>query len=453
MRAGFFRRIFCACYRVARAVRVGMAESRAALNCCVRNGIGLIGSKRLTRCLRTLASEKRMRKMGWLVSLFLLAGSANAVAEAPAPTIEQLQMQRQAFAQDNTVDLRQLSQDTQVAIRDSAALDRAGKDAEAIDRLQSLGKYAPLSQFPSFDVQTLCETIYTKLSRASDASGCRERAAAMADILRNRSGTGASPDDPVRVITINEIAEWARSQAARISDVRAYPFHDSNLQAITYTGPGTDGKTAIAYFQLTPRLDASIKKSTSDVFAPLPVSPADGKYQIALTRAHEERIKFLNDASFNYLALIKLCDDSLREAMKLAQQGDFNGALLKLSEVERMRPIEQIPIFSFISTYSFLLGKSGNVDKQSNVRLYLFGITQDIAHSGNGLTPESAVHVIATSEEYAWLGAKKLRVTKQHLITQGERRYDAIDSVDATGGMHTYYFDVSQLYAREAPAS
>lgn len=401
-----------------------------------------------------------MRKTGWraslflslLLSLFLIALSGTVFAEAPAAVVQQLQKQRQAFAQDNQIDLQRLSQEIGATVRDTAAFDQAGNDAEAIARLQTLSKYAPLPQFPSLDVQVLCERIYTKLSQANDAAGCHERAMAMADILQHQSGSGASPDDPVRVITINEIAEWARSQAAKISEVHPYTYHDANLQAITYAGPSTAGKPTVAYFQFAPRLVTAISNKTSDVFAPLPVSPGDGRYQTALTQAHEQRVNFLNDVSFNYLELIRLCDNIDREAMRLAQQGDFQGALSKFSDVEKIRPIQQIPIFGFISTYSFLLGKAGHADAQSAARLYLFGISQDIAHSGDGLAPESAIHVIAISEEYAWASAKKLRVTKQSLITRGDHRYDAIDMADEGGATHTYYFEVSQLYARESAA-
>jgi tetratricopeptide (TPR) repeat protein len=391
-----------------------------------------------------------MRKTGWWVGLCLMAVSASTFAQASISIVDQLQTQRQAFAQDNNVDLQQLSHDIQVAVHDANALDQAGKDTDALARLQTLNKYAPLTQFPSVDVQILCANIYSKLSQASDAAACHDRAVAMADILHRQSGSGSTPDDPVHVITIEEIGEWTRSQSATISNVRGYPHNGMTLQAITYASPATGGNATIAYFQFAPRLNTSISNTVHDVFAPLPVSAKDGAYQTALTQAHDARAKFMNDLSFNYLELIQLCNTTQRDAMQLAQQGDYKGALAKLHEVDRIRPIQDIPIFAVISNYSFLLGKSGDVDGQANARLFLFGITQDIAHSGDGVSKESAVHVIATSEEYSWLAAKKLRMTKQALIQDGDRRYDQIDAVDANGATHSYYFEVSQVFARES---
>lgn len=391
-----------------------------------------------------------MRNSGWLVGLFFIAVSVNGLAATPTSTIEQLESTRQVLAQDSHIDLRLLSTDIQAAVRDSNALDQTGNDDNAIARLKVLDKYAPLAAFPSFDVQVQCDRLYTKLSLPSDAAACRDRATAMEEILQKRSGSGATFDDPVRVITINEIAEWARSQAAKISDVRTYPYHGEELQAIVYTSPSTAGKSVIAYFQYTPRLRAALNNASSDVFTPLPVSASDGKYQTALTQAREERVKFLNDLSFNYPELIQLCNDKIREALQLAQQGDFNGALSKLREVERVRPIQNIPIYGFIESYSFLLGKSGNLDAQQTARLYLFGIAQDIAHSGDGLTPGSAVHVVAISEESAWLRAKKKRLSRQSSISKGDHRFDVIDAIGEDGNTQTYYFEASQVFARES---
>ncbi|WGS53101.1 DUF4919 domain-containing protein [Paraburkholderia sp. D15] len=334
-------------------------------------------------------------------------------------------------------------------VRDANAADQAGNEADALAHLQTLQKYAPLTQFPSFDVQLLCKRIYKKLSKPDDASGCDERAAAMANILQKQSGSGATPDDPVRVITVAELTDWVDSQSGHLSGARGYPYHGEDLQAVTYTSTATAGQAVVVYFRLTPRFVASLNKTAHDIFAPLPVSPKDGQYQTALTHAHEERVKFLNDQSFNYPELIQLCNESNRDAMALAQRGDFNAALSKLREIERVRPLQQIPIFSVISNYSFLLGKTGNVEAQIDARLFLFGITQDIAHSGDGSTPESAIHIVATSEEFSWLAAKQMRFTRQRLVQKGDQRYDIIDATDQDGNAHSYYFNVSQLFIRE----
>ncbi len=330
------------------------------------------------------------------------------------------------------------------------ALDQAGNDAEAINKLLSLQKYAPLEQLPDHDVQMLCARFYTKLGNTHEAEGCRERAAAMTEILQKRSGSGTTVDDPVRVVTIGEIGEWVRLQSATITDVQGLSYHGANLQKVTYSSPAIEGKP-VAYFLINPRVLASVNRARPGVFDPQPVSASDGKYFVALKQAHEQRTRFLADRSFNYPELIQLCRESMKQAAQLAQQGDINGALSRMKDVEKIRPIREIPIFNFISVYSALLGKAGDVEAQADMRIYLFGIAQDIAHSGDGLSPDSAVHVVAIEEEYAWVADKKLRVTKQGLIRQGDLRYDALETTDANGKAQTFYFEVSQVFERGSP--
>ncbi|PCE25442.1 hypothetical protein BWP39_13015 [Paraburkholderia acidicola] len=393
-----------------------------------------------------------MRRTRWLICLISAAFSGHLFAQTSTSVVEQLQLQRQKFSQDEKVDLQQLSHDIQAAVKDSDALDRAGKDTEAINRLSDLEKYAPLGQFPDYNVQALCSNIYGKLNKQDQSRDCRERAHAMAEILEKRSGSGTTPDDPVRVIRIDEITQWINLRSAMPTDVKGIRYHDTELQKVTYSIRAADGQPAVSYFLINPRVFASTNRTGSSAFDPLPVKASDGKYFVALQQAHEQRVKFLSDRSFNYLELMQLCRDSEKQAIQLAQQGDINGALSKIREVEKIRPIREIPLFSLISNYSMLLGKAGDVDAQADMRLYLFGITQDIARSGDGLSPETAIHVIATDEEYSWLHAKKLRLTRQTLMPQGTSQYDALDTVDASGKTQTFYFDVGQIVDRGNPA-
>ncbi|AOJ41974.1 hypothetical protein WJ23_29125 [Burkholderia lata] len=79
------------------------------------------------------------------------------------------------------------------------------------------------------------------------------------------------------------------------------------------------------------------------------------------------------------------------------------------------------------------------------------GMTPDIARSGDGLTPETAVHVVAVNEAYSWLAVKQLRVTGQTLIRKGDRRYDEMAATDASGQSRHDYFDVTPFFERYLP--
>ncbi|WP_246794017.1 DUF4919 domain-containing protein [Burkholderia perseverans] len=398
-----------------------------------------------------------MRKTKWLACLLLFLSAGNQQAWAVAPpdinpaTIDALQAQRQHFGDGAQVDPQQLARDVQAAIADAVALDRVGNAAGAIGRLEQLKKYAPLDQFPDIDVQTLCGGLYQKLLKIDLGNACHDRAQALAEILKNRSGGGTTPDDPVRVVMVREIGEWVRLRRGTVKAVEAQQSRGNELQKVSYSTPGADGTTS-AYFLVDPRVMAATMRQRS-TFDPLPIDAgADNPYAKALRQAHEQRLQFLADRSFDYPVLMQLCHDTEAQAMKLAQQGDFDGALATMQAIEKIRPIRQIPNFNVISVYSYLLGKTGHLSEQAEMRLFLFGITQDIAHSGDGLSTATAIHVVSDDEEYTWLASRHLRLTKQALLENGASRYDELSTVDANGhAQPPYYFEVSQAYVRQSP--
>jgi hypothetical protein len=244
--------------------------------------------------------------------------------------------------------------------------------------------------------------------------------------------------------------EWMRLQLAKASSVQAYAFNGVELQKVTYSDPLTKGQSAVVYFAPDPRVAAQMRSQTPpDIFAPLPIASMQPLQQQAIEQAHDKRMQFLADKSFNYPALLQLSKTSLKQATLLESQGDYAGALAELKNIQRLRPIEDTPLVDVIGTYSALLGKTGNADAQAKMRLYLFGILQDIAHSGDGLSQQTAIHVIAVAEEYSWLRQKGLHMDKQSLINAGSSVYDALQTSDAQGHSKTYYFDVTGFYQRE----
>jgi len=261
---------------------------------------------------------------------------------------------------EGKIDIPQMSQDILRTVNESEAMDHNGNGRDATTHLLTLEHYAPLSKISSFDVQMLCSSLYAKLSDSGDVDGCKQRASAMMEILHKDSGTGAQPGDPVHLIMTSDMIEWVRSQPAKATGVQPYAYDGKELQQVTYIGPTTGGQPAAVYFALDPRVAA---------------------------QAREKRAQFLADKSFNYPSLLQLAKTSLRQAQQLEQQGDYAGALTQLKSIERLHPIEDTPLVDLIGTYSALLGKTGDSHAQSKMGLCLFGILQDMAHNGDGLSP------------------------------------------------------------------
>ncbi len=253
----------------------------------------------------------------------------------------------------------------------------------------------------------------------------------------------------MRVIMTSDMVEWGRSQLGNAVAAQPYRYNGIELQEVTFTGLMGGSKPTTAFFAIDPRVAAVRNRTVTDIFAPLPLANMPPLQLQAFNDAQAKRIQFLADKSFNYSALINLCRSSLKEAKLLESQGDNAGAMAALRNVGQIRPIDDTPLVDLIATYSALLGKVGDAAGQSKERLYLFGILQSIAHSGDGLSAQTAIHVIAVAEEYTWLGQKKLHLQKQSLINANGRQYDAMQAADAQGNSLTYYFDVSDFIARE----
>lgn len=168
----------------------------------------------------------------------------------------------------------------------------------------------------------------------------------------------------------------------------------------------------------------------------------------SIDQAREKRNRFLNDNTFPYLALIGKIREAMKAAMYLDSQKKPAEALAKLKEIEAVRPIEEIPMTELLALYSLLNGKLGNTEKQREVRTLLFGINQTIAHSGDGLSPETAVEVIAVSEEYAWLRDKGRTMSNQRVQDTPSGKFDVLTTKDMNGNERDYYFNITRMYPK-----
>jgi hypothetical protein len=390
----------------------------------------------------------RQRIWVWLLVLLstLSAGvhSANAADEALVATFL---AKRQALVGDAKVDLPEMSKAIRSAVAEGERLEREAKYQLALDRLADLQRYSPMLDIPSFDVHMLASWLYMKTGNTTMASAHRARADAMREVISNRIGTGQSPETPVHVVMASEVAEWARMQLARISDVKSQVHMGRELTAVTHSGPATGNKPTTAYFEFDARVQAQTNSRVS-LFSPIPIDQMKPEHRLLFEQAKAKREAFLNDSQMPYLELVGRIRDAMAKVAQLDTQGKTEEAMSALKEIEAIRPIENIPFPGLIGVYSALNGKLGNSKKQSELRGLLFGINQAIAHSGDALTPQTAVHVIATEEEYSWLADKRLTMKLQKLVDMPFGKFDVLTTRNAAGEERDYYFNITRMFAK-----
>ena len=388
-----------------------------------------------------------------LAIVFALSLSQAGFAQsAPAPDeqlISAFVSTREALAADSKVDINEMSKVIRGAISEAESLERRGDYRAALERLKALEQYRPLLELPSYDVQMLAAWLNSKLGDSSSAGAHQRRAEAMRELLSHRLGTGETPDDPKRVLMVNDMTEWVRMQLARVNDVKSYPYQGRELMEVTYTGPETGNKPKIAYFELDRRVRAA-RGQRNRLFDPIPIAEMRPEDRSKLELARQKRQKFLEDDSFPYLELIGKIGELTKSAYALDARGQSAEALAKLKEVEAIRPIEDIPMTELVALYSLLNGKTGNNQKQRELRALLFGINQAIAHSGDALTPERAIEVIAVEEEYTWLRDKALTRVKQRIQEGPRGKLDVLTARDAGGNERDYYFDIARMFQKSA---
>jgi hypothetical protein len=394
-----------------------------------------------------MAQDHKMRLFFYFITLFVTTTLSCDAFAADESLIAMFMAKREALVAENRIDIPNMSTDIRNAVNEGERLERAGQYGEALQTLSSLERYTPLLELPSFDVQMLSSWLHMKLGDSGKAGDHKARADAMRDLLLTRIGKGASPEDPIRAIMNNEVIEWTRMQLASISDVESQFRQGREILAVAYSSPRTGQKTKVAYFEIDSRVREQANRQLS-LFTPIPFEQMRQRDREAFDLAKMKREKFLSDEQFPYLELLEKAKSAALTAAQLDTEGKTEKALDTINALEAIRPIEDIPLTKLIATYSALMGKLGNSQKQTELRALLFGINQVIAHSGDGLSAQTAVHVIAVEEEYIWLDDKKLNPVKQSVMDAPEAKFDVITAKDPSGVERDYYFNITRLYSK-----
>jgi hypothetical protein len=384
-----------------------------------------------------------------LVALFALSfwAVAGAVYGFEQTLVSGFLAKRQAIVEENQVDVSAMSSEIRATVNECERMEREGKYGLALDRLHKLQKFTPLAELPSYDVQRLASWLYFKTGDSYQAKKYQARTDAMRELLLYRIGEGRTPEMPIQALMTSDIIEWASMQQAGVVDVKSYPFKGHELLLVTYAGTLPGGSSGRAYFEIDRRVKAK-KNAQENLFAPIPLDRMKAEHRALFEQARAKRERFIDDTRFPYLELIGLVKKSITKAAQLDMEGKPEQAILALKEIEVIRPIEEIPLSRLIGFYSFLNGKVGNISKQVELRGLLFGINQAIAHSGDGLLPESAVQVIAVDEEYAWLADKHLTRLSQRVLESPIGRFDVLTVKNAAGAEQDYYFNITRMYSK-----
>jgi hypothetical protein len=409
-----------------------------------------------------------MRSLIIIATLVLAASSAWRPASAQQPPASASvpeqnlawAMQRREAVFGAGLDALRLSEDIALAVREAQALEGEGKNQQALERLQQLHKHMPLAGIPSADVQARASILHGKLGNAAQQREHAARAVALVTTLRERIGSGKTADDPLRVVMPHEAVEWVRAQPGKKADLRVSPMSfGSGMLVLNFK---LDDVPVVAYARLDHRLrrpqapaSATVPPAATSVpsaaapidrYAPLPLAVLKPELLAAIELARTKRESYLRETAGKQSGLVDKAGKLRAEAIRLDMAGEPAQALAKLREIETLRPAGELPIAWWLTIYSHILGRNGETARQEEMRTLIFGVQQVVAHSGDGRSRASAIHVIAIPEEYDWLTSKKLTRVRQELVSEGGRHYDLMTVKDAAGAQQQVWFDVTAFF-------
>lgn len=121
---------------------------------------------------------------------------------------------------------------------------------------------------------------------------------------------------------------------------------------------------------------------------------------------------------------------------------------------ERIGDLDQVPSVALQSLRNGLANGAGDTARLLEGRAFVLALLQHIDRSGDGTTPATAWHPCLVGNEYAFvqqvLGARD--VTQQALLHENGRHYDKLTLTMSDGSTRDVFFDITDLYTRNAEA-
>lgn len=325
-------------------------------------------------------------------------------------------------------DLSKTLQDSKLAATKEL---QQGDAAAAREALAPLGRFWPVDEFPSVEVQALLRAIALQQGRADDASAhatisARLQAAHLVSYMQ------AAPEG-VGMWNRYEILEWVRTNHVQLSDIRSGQGQDGK-SVLTATLKDSKGVSRQQLFQL--------HYAPAPRYFAIPEAQLEPQQRDSINAARELRESFFKNSELSYLKLRGAMNDAMKAATPLLRQGKRAEALAQLEQVQAQHPVDLIPSTAWLAMVEQSLAH--DTVRRAALQQRRFGLEQLMARSGDGRSPESAVEVTFVHDEYDWLMDQQMRSPQQSLLHKDGKTYDSFE-VQTPRGTAVIHFDVTRM--------
>lgn len=182
-------------------------------------------------------------------------------------------------------------------------------------------------------------------------------------------------------------------------------------------------------------------------FQPVPLDQMPPPVRQSFDLARQMREDFLADTSFPFFTLI----GRVADATKVITTPNVDPAAIQtaLAKVAEIRPLGKVPILNLVIWLAVMQRQAGNAKAHATLTGFMYSIGQVMAHSGDGLSKESAVHDVSYQEEHEWLRLHGLTWTKHQTIQEPGATYSVFETRDESGDQGLIYFNSTRRFARQ----
>lgn len=121
---------------------------------------------------------------------------------------------------------------------------------------------------------------------------------------------------------------------------------------------------------------------------------------------------------------------------------------------ERIGDLDTVPSLELQMLRDALANRAGDTTRVIEGRAFVHALLEHIASSGDGATPATAWHacLIGNQRVFAQQMLQARGVARQALVHEADRHYDRLTLTMADGSTREVYFDVTDLFKRNAEA-
>ena len=170
--------------------------------------------------------------------------------------VRQARAKREAMFNDKTFSYLELNGLVDAVMKESVALDREGKPAEALAKLQTIARQRPLEEIPTPRLMAWYSYLLGRTNQPGKQEDVRGQIFGIQQVIA-RSGDGKKPETAIEVLFIEEEYDWLSSKKLRRVKQALIDLGSERYDELTVVN--AQGEESKVYFRVTRMKELSMR--------------------------------------------------------------------------------------------------------------------------------------------------------------------------------------------------